>query len=214
LWLPKSLWCLASKWWIYLCFLQNWVVFTHLWRMLDMYGYVANSQLIPNSCWLNPNPNSAGHGAWIQQHGRPRLVWSSSSPWLNARLWPQILRSFVLHDSIDWFRCENLSRKPYKHIITSYVYRYICIYPHPWKGVGGTRALAHSIISLYMVGTSDLGSWKANWQKHQWHLRASSSNWCVGHDDHHKPTYRLIICTHCTMQAALRSAQPMMLLIS
>ena len=124
LWLPKSLWCLASKWWIYLCFLQNWVVFTHLWRMLDMYGYVANSQLIPNSCWLNPNPNSAGHGAWIQQHGRPRLVWSSSSPWLNARLWPQILRSFVLQDSIDWFRCENLSRKPYKHIITSYVYIY------------------------------------------------------------------------------------------
>ena len=44
-----------------------------------------------------------------------------------ARLWPQILRSFVLQDSIDWFRCENLSRKPYKHIITSYIYIYMYI---------------------------------------------------------------------------------------
>ena len=50
-----------------------------------------------------------------------------------ARLWPQILRSFVLQDSIDWFRCENLSRKAYKHIITSYVYIYICI-SAPLKG--------------------------------------------------------------------------------
>ena len=70
-----------------------------------------------------------------------------------ARLWPQILWSFVLQDSIDWFRCENLSRKPYKHIITSYVYIYV--YPHPWKGVGGTRALAHSIsllVNLFQGG--------------------------------------------------------------
>ena len=80
--------------------------------------------------------------------GHCPLLLSAFKPatWLNARLWPQILRSFVLHDSIDWFRCENLSRKPYKHIITSYVCVYIYVYPHPWKGVGGTRALAHSII--------------------------------------------------------------------
>ena len=68
--------------------------------------------------------------------GHCPLLLSAFTPgtWLNARLWPQILRSFVLHDSIDWFRCENLSRKPYKHIITSYVcmciyiYNYIYIY--------------------------------------------------------------------------------------
>ena len=59
--------------------------------------------------------------------GHCPLLLSAFKPatWLNARLWPQILRSFVLHDSIDWFRCENLSRKPYKHIITSYVYIYM-----------------------------------------------------------------------------------------
>ena len=81
LWLPKSLWCLASKWWIYLCFLQNWVVFTHLWRMLEMYIYIYMDMLqIPNfnpqflliesqsKSWLNPQAalrgsnSMAGHG--------------------------------------------------------------------------------------------------------------------------------------------------------
>ena len=67
--------------------------------------------------------------------GHCPLLLSAFKPatWLNARLWPQILRSFVLHDSIDWFRCENLSRKPYKHIITSYVYIYMYI-SAPLKG--------------------------------------------------------------------------------
>ena len=69
--------------------------------------------------------------------GHCPLLLSAFKPatWLNARLWPQILRSFVLllHDSIDWFRCENLSRKPYKHIISIYIYIYVCI-SAPLKG--------------------------------------------------------------------------------
>ena len=79
--------------------------------------------------------------------GHCPLLLSAFKPatWLNARLWPQILRSFVLHDSIDWFRCENLSRKPYKHIISIYIYNiYIYMYIRTLeRGVGGTRALVY-----------------------------------------------------------------------
>ena len=83
--------------------------------------------------------------------GHCPLLLSAFKPatWLNARLWPQILRSFVLHDSIDWFRCENLSRKPYKHIITSYVYIYIYMYiSAPLKG--GRR---HQGVSPFYIRT-------------------------------------------------------------
>ena len=105
--------------------------------------------------------------------GHCPLLLSAFKPatWLNARLWPQILRSFVLHDSIDWFRCENLSRKPYKHIISIYIlYIYIYVYPHPWKGVGGTRALAHSI-NTYCHFISTLISWHV--------ICARVKTWCI-----------------------------------
>ena len=96
------------------------------------------------------NASNAARAASSRHSGHCPLLLSAFKPatWLNARLWPQILRSFVLHDSIDWFRCENLSRKPYKHIITSYVYIYICI-SAPLKG--GRR---HQGVSPFYIAKS------------------------------------------------------------